>query len=216
MLNVGFTGGIACGKSTVAAMLVEKGARLIDFDLLAHEVEMPDRTAWRGIVSVFGEGILKADRTIDRLMLGQVVFSDPEKLRQLNGIVHPAVFTAWQERLGEIAREDPHAIVLSDVPLLFEVGMQGAFDLVALVYISPEEQVERLMKRNGFSVEEARARLAAQMSIDDKVGQADIVINNQGTVEETRRMIDAVWAELLRRERGKPDPQAVPRSMGNG
>ncbi len=216
MLNVGFTGGIACGKTTVAAMLVEKGARLIDFDVLAHEVEMPDRTAWRGIVSAFGEGILRADRTIDRLKLGEVVFADREKLRQLNGIVHPAVFTAWLERLDEIAREDPHAVVLSDVPLLFEVGMKGAFDLVALVYISPEEQVERLMKRNGFSEEEARARLAAQMSIDDKVGQADIVINNQGTVEQTRMTIDAVWADLLRREREKSDPRAVPRSMGNG
>ncbi|HAR99452.1 MAG TPA: dephospho-CoA kinase [Syntrophus sp. (in: bacteria)] len=203
MLNVGLTGGIACGKTTVAEMLVARGAHLIDFDALAHEVEAPDRPAWRGIVSAFGEDVLNADRTIDRLKLGAIVFQDKAKLQTLNGIVHPAVFDAWRRRMDAIVRDDPRAIILSDVPLLFEVGMAPLFDLVALVYISPAEQVDRLMKRNGFTAEEARARLAAQMSIDEKVRRADVVIDNQGTVEETRRGIAAVWADFVRREEAK-------------
>ena len=203
MLNVGLTGGIACGKTTVAEMLVAQGAHLIDFDALAHEVEAPDRPAWRGIVSAFGEGVLNADRTIDRLKLGAIVFQDKAKLQTLNEIVHPAVFDAWRQRMDAIVRDDPRAVILSDVPLLFEVGMAPLFDLVALVYISPAEQADRLMKRNGFTAEEARARLAAQMSIDEKVRLADVVIDNQGTVEETRRGIAAVWADFVRREEAK-------------
>jgi len=206
MLNIGFTGGIACGKTTVAAMLVEKGAYLIDFDALAHEVEAPDRPAWRGIVSAFGEGVLNADRTIDRLKLGAIVFEDKAKLQTLNGIVHPAVFDEWRQRMDAIVRDDPRAIILSDVPLLFEVGMAPLFDLVALVYITPAEQVERLMKRNGFTLEEARARLASQMSIDEKVRLADVVIHNRGTVEETRQGIASVWADFVRREEAKRTP----------
>jgi len=209
MLNVGFTGGIACGKTTVARMLVEKGARLIDFDVLAHDVEMPDRPAWREIVANFGEGVLGTDRQIDRLKLGAIVFADKEKLKTLNGIVHPAVFAEWRRRLDGIGREDPHAVVLSDVPLLIEVGMKSLFDLVALVYISPDEQAERLIRRNGFSPDEARVRLAAQMSIDEKVRQADIVINNQGSPEDTRLLLDAVWADLVRREIEKREPGAA-------
>ncbi|MCX5841320.1 MAG: dephospho-CoA kinase, partial [Deltaproteobacteria bacterium] len=118
-------------------------------------------------------------------------------------IVHPAVFAAWHHRIDEIKKIKPDAIILSDVPLLIEAGMQSSVDVVVLVYISPVEQIQRLMTRNGCSREEAEVRFAAQMSIDDKLQYAHIVINNQGTMEETRERVDRVWQELLEREKRK-------------
>lgn len=203
MLNVGLTGGIASGKSTVARMLVELGAVHVDFDVLAHEVEAPGRPAWRELVAAFGQGILNADETINRAVLGELVFRDTARREALNAIVRPAVFTAWRRQLGEIEKNDPHAVVLADVPLLFEVGAEGMVDLVLLVYIPPAEQIRRLMARNGYSRPEAEARLASQMPIDAKLVRADIVIDNRGTVAETRERTAAVWEELRQRERQK-------------
>ena len=203
MLNVGLTGSIACGKSTVARMFVEKGAFHVDFDRLAHVVEKPGQPAWQQIVDYFGSNILNPDRTINRTQLGSIVFEDKGKLTKLNSIVHPAVFAAWHHRIDEIKKTRPDAIILSDVPLLIEAGMQSSVDVVVLVYISPVEQIQRLMTRNGCSREEAEVRFASQMSIDDKLQYAHIVINNQGTMEETREMVDRVWQELLEREKRK-------------
>ncbi len=199
MLNVGLTGGIASGKSTVARMLVEKGAILIDFDELAHALEMPGEPVWREIVDHFGEGILQEDRQIDRLKLGEVVFSDPREREVLNRLVHPAVFAAWQERLREIEKSGKDAIVLSDIPLLMEAGFEPMVDLVLLVYVSPEEQISRLMGRNGLNREEAEKRVASQMPIGEKVGRADIVISNEGAPAETAHAVDRAWEELCRR-----------------
>ncbi len=199
MLNVGLTGGIACGKSTVARMLVENGAILIDFDELAHAVQEPDGNVWREIVSHFGEDILHADRTIDRRRLGETVFADREKRELLNRIVHPAIFAEWQRRLEEIRKTSPHAIVISDIPLLIEAGMKELVDLLVLVYITPEEQIRRVMVRDGFSREEAERRLAAQMPIDEKLRLADIVIRNEGLPEETRRSVSEAWENIVLR-----------------
>lgn len=199
MLNVGLTGGIASGKSTVARMLVEKGAILIDFDGLAHAVETPEGPVWRDIVGHFGEGILLPDQRIDRVKLGAIVFSDRQKRETLNRLVHPAVFAEWQKRLAEIEKERPDAIALSDIPLLFEAGVERMLDLVLLVYIPPEEQVRRLMVRNGFTREEAERRVASQMPIEEKIPRADIVIRNGGSLGDTRRAVDEVWEELEHR-----------------
>ena len=201
MLNVGLTGGIASGKSTVAAMLVEEGAFHIDFDILAHEVEKPDMPAWRAIIDAFGPEIQNEDRTINRAVLGAIVFANQKKLAQLNAIVHPAVFAAWHSHLDEIKNEKADAIVLSDVPLLIEAGMKQMVDLVLLVYISPEEQLRRLMVRNGYTREEALSRLRAQMPIQDKLALADLVVNNEGLRDETKEQVAAVWGELVCRER---------------
>jgi dephospho-CoA kinase len=201
MLNVGLTGGIASGKSTVAKMFVEKGAYLIDFDDLAHFVEEPDRPAWKAIVDCFGSDILNEDRTINRVELGLIVFADHEKLSLLNSIVHPAVFEEWKRRIEDIYDRDPCAIVISDVPLLIEVGVQHLVDVVVLVYVSPEEQIQRLMTRNTCSRQEAASRLEAQMPIDEKVPYADIVIENRGFQEMTKRVVDDVWKDLIQRER---------------
>ncbi len=201
MLHAGLTGGIASGKSTVARMFQEKGAFLIDFDELAHFVEEPDRPAWEAIVAFFGSDILNHDRTINRKKLGTVVFQDKEKLAMLNNMVHPAVFAEWKSRVAEIKKIVPQAIVISDVPLLFEVGMQKWLDAVIVVYISPADQIQRLIQRNGWSREEAHARLASQMPIDDKVTKADFVIDNRGSQEATGNAVEAVWQELLIREK---------------
>ena len=201
MLNVGLTGGIATGKSTVARILVGKGARLIDFDELSHAVEEPEGPVWHEIVRHFGDKILHDDLTVNRRKLGDIVFANREKLDLLNRIVHPAVFKEWHRRIEEIRKVQLDAIVLSDIPLLIEAGMQPMVDLVLLVYLPPEEQIARLVARNGYSRKEAEKRIASQMSIEEKLPFADIVIRNDGSPEMTQKALNAIWAELIKRER---------------
>jgi dephospho-CoA kinase len=201
MLNVGLTGGIASGKSTVAKMFEDKGAYLVDFDILAHFAEEPDQPAWNDIVEFFGREILNDDGTINRAKLGPIVFADREKLFRLNSIVHPAVFDLWRRRIEEIRQINPHAIAVSDIPLLIEVSMQHIFDVVILVYISPEDQIRRLQERNEYSRKEAEGRLDTQMPIDEKISHADFIIDNKGPRETTRSIVNAVWEELLAREK---------------
>lgn len=203
MLNVGLTGGIACGKSTVARMLAEKGAVLIDFDEIAHAVEEPEGPVWREIIRRFGEEILHEDLSIDRRKLGSIVFADRAKLELLNSLVHPAVFEEWQRRLAEIRARRADAIVVSDIPLLIEAGLKEMVDLVLLVCITPEEQIRRVMARDGYRREEAERRLASQMPIEEKLPAADIVICNGGSLEETRRTVCTVWIELNIREKSR-------------
>ena len=203
MLNVGLTGGIASGKSTVAQMFVALGAYLIDFDKLAHEVQEPGKKAWQEIIKYFGDGILNQDDLIDRNKLAQIVFTDKNKLSVLNNIVHPLVFELWQERLDKIKRQEEHAIVLSDVPLLFEGKLKDLFDLTMLILISPEEQISRLMQRNGLSRDDARLRLKNQMPIADKIELVDIVIDNQSDVSQTEKKVEEIWQQLKAREENK-------------
>lgn len=203
MLNVGLTGGIATGKSTVVRMLVKKGARVIDHDALVHALQEPGRPVWNRIVEAFGREILDAGGRIDRKKLGVLVFGDEGRRKALEGIVHPAVLEEAQRERDRIGRKDERAIVLSDIPLLLEVGMQGLFDLILLVYAPPEVQIARVMKRNNMTRNEAVARLEAQMPIDEKLKRADVVIRNDGTMKELQQRVDEVWEELLSRERAK-------------
>jgi len=205
MLNVGLTGGIACGKSTVAEMFVRLGAYLIDLDKLAHEVQEPGAPAWQKIIDYFGDDVLGRDQKIDRNKVAAIVFNHPEKLKALNDIVHPCVYEEWQARLKKIEAGDARAIVLSDIPLLFEARMQSLFDLTIVVMIPPEEQIVRLMARNGMTKEDAQKRIKNQMPIGDKVGMADIVINNQSSIADTQKRIQEVWQELIRREKEKTE-----------
>lgn len=203
MLNVGLTGGIATGKSTVVRMLVKKGARVIDHDALVHTLQEPGRPVWNRIVEAFGRDILDAGGRIDRKKLGALVFGNEGRRKALEGIVHPAVLEEAQRERDRIGKEDTRAIVLSDIPLLLEVGMQGLFDLLLLVYAPPEVQIARVMKRNNMTRDEAAARLGAQMPIDEKLKRADVVIRNDGTMKELHQRVDEVWEELLSRERAK-------------
>ncbi|PKN76905.1 MAG: dephospho-CoA kinase [Deltaproteobacteria bacterium HGW-Deltaproteobacteria-1] len=203
MLNVGLTGGIACGKSTVAQMFVRLGGHLIDFDKLAHEVQEPGKLAWKDVVDYFGREVLQPDQKIDRNKLAAVVFNHPDKLQALNDIIHPRVYEAWRFRLEEINRHHPHAIVFADVPLLFEGGMQHLFDLTILVMIEPEEQVNRLMTRSALCQTEAELRLSCQMPIRDKMNLADIIIDNRSAMNETEKKVAEVWEHLLDLEKNQ-------------
>jgi dephospho-CoA kinase len=203
MLNVGLTGGIACGKSTVAKMFVKNGAYLIDFDKLAHKVQEPGKPAWKEVINHFGEEILQPDKKIDRVKLGDIVFADKRKLIELDKIIHPLVYQEWRALLEKISKKEKNAIILSDVPLLFEGNMQHLFDSTVLVLIAPDEQIRRLIARNRVSKKEAEKRLKSQMSINEKIALADIVIDNKGSILETEKRVGQVWQELLQKEKQK-------------
>jgi dephospho-CoA kinase len=203
MLNVGLTGGIASGKSTVVRMLMEKGAFVIDHDRLAHLAYEPGGPSYDAIIADFGRKILTPEGKIDRKKLGDIVFKNPGRLQDLNAIVHPVVLAGWKRRLAEIQEQRPEAIVISDVPLLVEVGWQNRVDLVILVYSSPRVQIQRIMKRDGYTEEEARGRVDSQMPMDEKRRFADFVVENNGTLEELQKQVDVAWIELVKREREK-------------
>ncbi|MFD3627437.1 dephospho-CoA kinase [Streptomyces sp. NPDC058698] len=198
MLTVGLTGGIGAGKSEVSRLLAERGAVLIDADRIAREVVEPGTPGLRAVVDAFGEEILAEDGSLDRPRLGSVVFSDPERLAVLNSIVHPLVGARSRE-LEEAAAED--AVVVHDVPLLTENGLAPLYDLVIVVDVSPETQLDRLVGRRGMTEEDARARMAAQATREQRRAIADIVIDNDVPLDELARRVQDVWSELERRAR---------------
>ncbi|MEV5424023.1 dephospho-CoA kinase [Streptomyces cellulosae] len=198
MLTVGLTGGIGAGKSEVSRLLVERGAVLIDADRIAREVVAPGTPGLAAVVEAFGEDILAEDGSLDRPRLGALVFNDPEKLATLNSIVHPLVGARSRE-LGEAAPED--AVVVHDVPLLTENGLAPLYDVVIVVDASPETQLDRLVRLRGMSEEDARARMAAQATREQRRAIADIVIDNDVPLDELERRVKEVWADLVRRAR---------------
>lgn len=207
-LLLGVTGGIATGKSTVVKMLQKKGARVIDFDRLARTVVEPDKPAWQDIVAYFGEQVLLEDRTLDRKKLSDLVFRDIEKRKKLEGFTHPRINEEFIRELNEIVSKDPNAIIQVDIPLMIELNLQYMFHKLMVVYVPGEVQIERLMERDGISREEAANRLKAQMPIEEKVGYADFVINNEGSLEETQRQVDELWEKLkqIQKENNSKDP----------
>jgi len=197
VIIVGLTGSIASGKSTVAGIFRELGACLIDFDVLAREVVQPHLKAWKGIVEHFGTEVLNEDLTLNRQRMAEMVFNDPAKLEKLNEVVHPAVFEEGKRRLEEIRKIDPGAIVVKDTPLLLETGYQALVDKVVVVYAAEENQMRRLIDR-GLNPGEAERRIRAQMPLSEKVKRADFVIQNDGSLEQTRRQVETVYQALSR------------------
>jgi dephospho-CoA kinase len=195
-LLLGVTGGIATGKSTVVKMLQEKGAPVIDFDLLARKVVEPDRPAWKDIVAYFGEQVLGGDRTLDRKKLGDIVFGDLEKRKKLESFTHPRIFEEFTKELAELVSQNPKPIIQVDIPLLIELNLQYMFHKLLVVYAPEEVQIKRLMERDGISREEAAGRLKVQLPIEEKVGYADFVIHNEGALAETRKQVDELWEKL--------------------
>jgi dephospho-CoA kinase len=195
-LLLGVTGGIASGKSSVTRMLEEMGAPLIDLDLLAREVVEPGKPAWKEIVGCFGKSVLLRDGKLDRKELSRVVFEDPEKRKKLEGFTHPRINEEFEKRVEEISGRVPDPIIQAEVPLLFEVGLQHRFHRVLVVYIPPDMQIRRLMRRDGISRAAAVRILKAQLPIDEKARRADFVIHNEGTLEETRAQVEEVWKKL--------------------
>lgn len=199
MIIIGLTGGIASGKSTVARMLEEKGALLLDADRIAREVVLPGEPAWREIRDWLGPSITGPDGAIDRDRLGKLVFADPAARQRLNGIVHPRVIEAFSSRTEEIRRRDPAAVLVYDVPLLIEAKMDRLVDLVLLVYVPVKIQLARLQDRDNLSPAEALFRVQAQMSLEKKKAYADVIIDNSGSPGETLLQVDRFWKELQAR-----------------
>ncbi|WP_326723815.1 MULTISPECIES: dephospho-CoA kinase [unclassified Streptomyces] len=196
MLKVGLTGGIGAGKSEVSRLLVEHGAVLIDADRIAREVVAPGTPGLAAVVDAFGEDVLAPDGSLDRPKLGSIVFADPQKLATLNSIVHPLV-GARSRDLENAAPED--AVVVHDVPLLAENGLDVLYDLVIVVDASPRTQLDRLVRLRGMTEEDARARMAAQATRDKRLEIADVVIDNDVPLDELERRVREVWADLVER-----------------
>jgi len=177
MILVGLTGGVATGKSTVAKMFKQCGAVVIDADQLARDVVKPGKPAWRAIVTLFGKSVLNQDRSLDRQTLGSIVFHNRTNLRQLERIIHPRVARKQQRLVRRIAKDKPRAVVIYEVPLLFEAGVDKRVDTIIVVTADRETQIARLKKRNGLSRAEALRRISSQMPLAKKIQRADHVLN---------------------------------------
>ncbi|MFI6283746.1 dephospho-CoA kinase [Streptomyces sp. NPDC051018] len=196
MLSVGLTGGIGAGKSEVSRLLESYGAVLVDADKIAREVVEPGTPGLGAVVEAFGREILTADGTLDRPKLGSIVFADPDRLATLNAIVHPLVGARSRE-LSESAAE--HSVVVHDVPLLTENKLAALYDLVIVVDAAPETQLDRLVRLRGMTESEARARMAAQATREQRRAIANLIIDNNGPLENLEPQVRAVWEELVRR-----------------
>jgi len=193
---VGLTGGIASGKSTVSKIMAENGAVVIDADAIAHEVVQKSKPAWREIRDHFGLDVLRADEEIDRSRLGDIVFKNPQARSTLEAIVHPRVHDETQRRIRQAGLHTPNAVVVLDVPLLFEVGMDKSLSVIIVVYVPESVQLSRLMKRDGISRESAMDRIQSQMSLEEKKNRATHIIDNSGPISNTRDQVLAMMAEL--------------------
>ncbi|WP_149822744.1 dephospho-CoA kinase [Streptomyces tailanensis] len=204
MLRVGLTGGIGAGKSEVSRLLVECGAVLIDADRIAREVVEPGTPGLAAVVEAFGKDVLAPDGSLDRPKLGSIVFADPAKLATLNAIVHPLVGARSRELENAAA---PDAVVVHDVPLLAENGLAPLYDLVVVVDAAPETQLDRLVRLRGMTEEDARARMAAQATREKRLEIADIVIDNDVPLDDLRRRVRDVWADLIHRAQWTQEPR---------
>jgi dephospho-CoA kinase len=202
MLRVGLTGGIGSGKSEVSRRLAARGAVVIDADKAARAVVEPGTPGLEAIAETFGKEVLREDGTLDREKLGAIVFGDPDKLAALNAIVHPLVrnwMVAAEEQAMKGAGEAGGGIVIQDVPLLAENGLAPLYDLVIVVDTPPEAQLDRLTRLRGMPEDQARARIAAQASREDRLAVADVVMENDGSLTDLDVRVGQVWDELCRR-----------------
>lgn len=210
---IGLTGGIACGKSTVLAMLAALGARTIDADRVTHRLQQPGTPVYRAIVEAFGPHILSTPGgAIDRRKLGDIVFNDLAALKRLEAIVHPAVRAEIRQFLTEVANAGGYAtrlrpverpVVVIDAIKLIESGWADECDQVWVVTCSPEQQIERLMTTRGMSLAEAQARIAAQPPQESRLSRADVIIDNSGSQANTRAQVEAAWQQALLASHGR-------------
>ncbi|MFZ0914251.1 MAG: dephospho-CoA kinase [Candidatus Korobacteraceae bacterium] len=200
MLRVGLTGGIACGKSSIAAMLVKRGAHFLQADGLAHQLYAPGTATYDKVVHSFGREILNEDGAINRSKLADLVF--PRRIGELNAIVHPEVVKRQNSWMSEVEQSDPHGIAVVEAALLIEAGANKDFDKVIVVTCGFEQKVERFARRTNVPLEVARAeverRSAAQFSDEEKAQRADYIVDNSGSAEDTERQVDLIWRELQR------------------
>ena len=197
MVVIGVTGGIGTGKSTVARMLHQLGAAVLDADAIAHKLMEPRKLAWRRIVAVFGDGVLNADQTVNRRRLAAIVFADDELRRRLEAILHPGVMREIRRQLHQLKRARRVKAAVLDVPLLVEVGAQDVADALIVVTAPHEAQRERLKKQHGWTDDEIEARMRAQWDVAAKAALADHVVDNGDGVDATRTQVTRIWRTLV-------------------
>nr|MBI3613770.1 dephospho-CoA kinase [Nitrospirota bacterium] len=198
MILVGLTGGLATGKSTVARLFQDCGAHVIHADDLAHQAVQPGKPAWKDVVRTFGKGVLLADRSLNRDALARIVFRNPAKRRRLNAIVHPRVAREQARLSREIATKHPHAVIIYDVPLLFEAGVDTRVDKIIVVTADRATQIKRLLSRNGLTKTEALRRIRAQMPLSRKISLADEVLDGTRPRAKLRRDVGRIYRALSR------------------
>ena len=194
MLKIGLTGGIASGKSTVSRMIREHSIPIVDADICAREVVEPGEEAYKKIAETFGKGILNSDGTINRKQLGEIIFPNEDKRKQLNAIVHPEVRKRMLSKVEECESSGEKACVL-DIPILIESNLMNWVDKILVVYVPIHVQQKRLMERDQLVEEAALARINAQMPLDEKKQYADAIIDNSGAMEETKKQLEAILKE---------------------
>jgi dephospho-CoA kinase len=199
MIIIGLTGSVGTGKSTVSNFFRELGAYIIDWDELAREVTRPHLKAWEKIVEYFGKDFLNEDLTINRKKLAEVVFSDREKVARLNQMVHPEVIKEDERITNEIKNRDPDALIIKDIPLLFELTHPIFVDKVVVVSTSEQTQLRRLEKK-GMDRKDAQSRIKSQLPLAEKIQSADFVIDNDGSLEETKRQVEEIYSLLRKGE----------------
>ena len=194
---IGLTGGIASGKSTVSQKLAELGAIIIDGDKIAHKIMEPGWPAYAEVVKEFGNEILNPDLTIDRAQLGAIVFEDPARMRALNRIVRPYIYEAIDKEIETKRLAHPKAVLVLDIPLLFEARLDLIADQVWVVWVDRETQINRLMGRNSITREDAIRRIDSQMPLDEKARRAHLVIDNNGSMDDTLRLATKYYLDIL-------------------
>lgn len=197
MKIIGLTGGIASGKSTVSSVFREMGAIILDADQIARQVVLPQQPAWEDIVVLFGPQVLHQDQSLNREKMGEIVFNNPNCLSELNRITHPRIMQYYKDTLRKISMEKPEAIVMLEVPLLYETNMDRLCQRVIVVWVDRETQIKRLMERENLSYEDAIKRVDSQMSLDEKARRADFVIDNRGSMVETKEKATIYYNEIL-------------------
>jgi dephospho-CoA kinase len=195
-LTIGLTGGIGSGKSSVARILEESGAAVIHADAVGHEVYQPQTEGWRRVTAAFGEGIVKADQTIDRQKLGTIVFRDPEALKRLNAIVHPLIFAEVQRRIGSLRASGSTQPIVVEAAVLIEANWLPLVDEVWLVVADKQAVIDRLARQRGLAPHEVARRLAAQLSDAERRKVAQVVIENRGSLEELRGQVESIWQRV--------------------
>jgi len=198
-LIVGLTGGIVGGKSTVASMFKDLGAKIVDADKLGHSVILPHRPAWEKIIRLFGKDILRNDLTIDRERLGKIVFTNQTLLKKLNEITHPEIIKMIKKEIDLVKNTtyNQEKILIIDAALIYEAKMDRLMDKIIVVYIDEDEQAKRLVKRDNLSKEEALQRIKSQMPMKEKVKMADYVIDNSNSLDKTKKQVETIWQSLV-------------------
>jgi dephospho-CoA kinase len=203
---VALTGGIASGKSTIARRLAEHGAVIVDADQVVRDVQQPGSPVLAAIAAEFGDGMLRADGSLDRATLGSRVFGDPDAVQRLNALVHPAVLIESRRRFAEALAADPDAVVVYDVPLLAEARLGDPWDLIVVAHAPADVRQQRLVELRGLDEEQAAARIASQVGDDERLGIADVVIDTAGSLEATLSQTDDLWTNLPQLIAGRSTP----------